>query len=134
MFYDIYKKLCEENGEKPYQLPLKLGAKSNSMVAQWKNGSVPRSQMLQKIADYFHVSVGYLIDGDTEQTTTFPPTADLGHHETAQPQNPERAEIDDATLKFALWGDADEITDADLEDVRRYAEFIKERKKHNGND
>ena len=32
-------------------------------------------------------------------------------------------------LMFALWGDnADGITDADLEDVRRYAAFVKERK------
>lgn len=31
-------------------------------------------------------------------------------------------------LKFALWGDTD-ISDEDLEDVRRYAAFIAERKK-----
>ena len=66
MFYAIYKKLCDENGEKPYQLPMKLGAKSNSMVAQWKKGSLPRPEMLQKIADHFHVSVGYLVDGETD--------------------------------------------------------------------
>lgn len=66
MFYDIYKKLCDENGEKPYQLPLKLGAKSNSMVAQWKKGSLPRPEMLQKIADHFKVTVGFLLDGETD--------------------------------------------------------------------
>lgn len=67
MFYDVYKKLCDENGEKPYQLPLKLGAKSNSMVAQWKKGSLPRSEMLQKIAEYFKVTVGFLMDGETDE-------------------------------------------------------------------
>lgn len=64
MFYDVYCKLCEEHGEKPFSLPLKLGMKSNSAVAQWKTGSVPRPSMLQKIADYFGVTVGFLLDGE----------------------------------------------------------------------
>lgn len=67
MFYDIYKKLCEDTGEKPYQLPLKLGSKSNSVVAQWKNGSLPRPEMIQKIADYFNVSVEYLMFGEIDK-------------------------------------------------------------------
>ena len=72
MFYDIYKKLCEDNGEKPYQLPLKLGAKSNSVVAQWKNGSLPRPEMIQKIADYFNVSVEYLMFGEVNKEKLVP--------------------------------------------------------------
>lgn len=67
MFYDIYERLCNERGEKPYQLPMKLGAKSNSVVAQWKKGSLPRPEMLQKIADFFGVSVSYLMFGDDVQ-------------------------------------------------------------------
>lgn len=67
MFFETYKKLCEEHGEKPYSLPVKLGAKSNSIVAQWKNGSLPRPEMLQRIADYFEVSVGHLIDGEEKK-------------------------------------------------------------------
>lgn len=70
MFYDVYERLCKEKGEKPYALPLKLGAKSNSMVAQWQKGSVPRIEMLQKIADYFDVSVGYLLDTEKETPAT----------------------------------------------------------------
>ena len=76
MFYDVYKKLCDENGEKPYQLPLKLGAKSNSMVAQWKKGSLPRSEMLQKIAEYFKVTVGFLMDGETDEKNPASVSAD----------------------------------------------------------
>lgn len=67
MFFDVYEKLCAEHNEKPYSLPLKLGAKSNSVVAQWKAGSLPRPEMLQKIADYFHVSVPYLMFGEEEK-------------------------------------------------------------------
>lgn len=70
MFYDVYKELCTIHGEKPYKLPLKLGAKSNSMVAQWAKGSLPRPEMLQKIAEYFDVPVSYLMFGKTDEKNT----------------------------------------------------------------
>ena len=49
--------------------------------------------------------------------------------ETPIPQD-ERLVTDD-DIKFALWGDSTEVDDADLEDVKRYAAFVKERKKGN---
>lgn len=64
MFYDVYMKLCEDRGEKPYQLVLNLGAKSNGVVAQWAKGSTPRNKMLQAVAEYFDVPVAYLLTGD----------------------------------------------------------------------
>lgn len=65
MFYDTYKRLCDEHNEKPFQLAVKLGMKSNSAVAQWQKGSLPRPAMMQKIAAYFGVPVSYLLsDGD----------------------------------------------------------------------
>lgn len=63
MFYDVYERLCVSKNESPWNLPVKLGLlKSNSAVAQWKNGSVPRHKTLQALADYFDVSVSYLMD------------------------------------------------------------------------
>ena len=72
MFYDIYVQLCKDHGEKPYALPLKLGAKSNSMVAQWKRGSLPRSDMLQRIADYFSVTTSYLMGQEENKKKNIP--------------------------------------------------------------
>ncbi len=63
MFYDRYNALCEQRGKKPYEVARELGC-SNSNVAQWKKGSVPRKPMLEKIAEYFGVSSSYLIYGD----------------------------------------------------------------------
>lgn len=40
----------------------------------------------------------------------------------------ERA-MSDEELKFALWGECQDIDEKDLEDVRRYAAFVRERKK-----
>lgn len=37
--------------------------------------------------------------------------------------------VSDEDIKFALWGDTSNITDDDLEDVKRYAAFIRERKR-----
>lgn len=62
MFYDKYIALCELHNEQPYKLVLELGAKSNSIVDQWKKGSVPRQKMLSAIASHFNVSVSYLLD------------------------------------------------------------------------
>ena len=66
MFYDRYIELCQQNNEKPYKLAVKLGAKSNSVVAQWKKGSAPRAELLHKIAEYFGVTVGYLLAGEPD--------------------------------------------------------------------
>ena len=37
--------------------------------------------------------------------------------------------ITDSELKFALWGDAENVDDEDLAAVRQYAEFLKEKKR-----
>lgn len=60
MFYDRYIALCVTSGEKPYSVAKNLGL-SNSNVAQWKKGSTPRKEVLQRIAEYFNVSVAYLM-------------------------------------------------------------------------
>lgn len=61
MFFDQYKSLCLSIGKKPNTVAKELGIASSS-ITQWKHGSTPRAQLLQKIADYFDVSVSYLIE------------------------------------------------------------------------
>lgn len=51
-----------------------------------------------------------------------------GHKEKAPTETGERS-VSDAELKFALWGDCEDVSDEDLADVRRYAAFVRERKK-----
>lgn len=67
MFYDNFKALCEQKGEKPTPVAQKLGC-SSSNVVMWKNGSTPRPAVLQKIAEYFDVDTQYLLFG-TEKSS-----------------------------------------------------------------
>ena len=48
--------------------------------------------------------------------------------EKAPTETGERS-VSDAELKFALWGNSEDMDDDDLADVRRYAAFVRERKK-----
>lgn len=66
MFFDVYSSLCELKQKTPNGVAKELGFPSSS-VTQWKHGSTPRPNALQKIADYFGVSVHYLL-GAKEKT------------------------------------------------------------------
>lgn len=73
-----------------------------STIASWATKK-PSSDKLEKIADYFGVSVDYL----------------LGREQTD--------DVTDEDLMYALFGG--EGTDAQLEEVKKYAAFIKQRDK-----
>lgn len=60
MFWETFICLCNEKCVKPNTVAKELGIPSGS-VTDWKNGRTPRSTTLQKIANYFGVSVGYLL-------------------------------------------------------------------------
>lgn len=66
MFYEVYEKLCAEHGETPFGLPPKLGIGKNSIVANWQKGAIPRAKTLQTLADYFGVSIAYLLGEEQE--------------------------------------------------------------------
>lgn len=68
MFFDVYAELCKSQGMTPNGVAKILGFASSS-VTQWKNGSTPRPAALQKIADYFGVSVSYFLNGQKENPT-----------------------------------------------------------------
>lgn len=49
-------------------------------------------------------------------------------NEKAPTQEGERP-ISDREIMFALWGDTTDVDESDLEDVKRYAAFVRERKR-----
>lgn len=61
--YDRYIKLLEEKGVKTSDVCRATGIVA-STFSNWKKGkSIPKQDKIKKIADYFNVSVDYLIDG-----------------------------------------------------------------------
>lgn len=108
-FYNNFIKLCNEAGKSPSKVALEIGTTKPS-VTRWKNGSKPSDATLQKIADYFDVTVDFLINNDINKNN---PAADS-----------------DEALAFALFGgDTQDITPEMLADVRDYAQFVRERRK-----
>ena len=64
MFYEQFERLCKERNTTPTQFTKEVLNLSSSKVTMWKNGSIPKYEILNKIADAFNVSVGFLFDGD----------------------------------------------------------------------
>ena len=79
----------------------------------WERGThQPDFTSLTKISEYFNVSVDYLL-GNTdirEKKDTY-------------------GEVSDNDIKFAFFGGEDEISDEAFEEVKAFAEFVKQREK-----
>jgi len=65
-FWQTYEKLCFDAHKKPTQVGRELSISSGT-ITQWKNGSMPGGEKLMQIADYFGVSIDYLV-GRTENS------------------------------------------------------------------
>ncbi len=84
---------------------------SNGYIAQLRKGVFPADR-LAMIAEYFGVTTDFLLTGNEKAPT---------------PEGERKISDDD--IMFALWGDSDDVDKDDLEDVKRYAAFVRERKK-----
>ena len=65
MFFDQLNALCKQNNTNPTQFVTNVLHLSSSKVTAWKKGSIPKYEILNQIAGYFNVSVGYLFDGES---------------------------------------------------------------------
>lgn len=67
-FYERFVFLCDKKGVKPSRAASECNI-NRSNVTNWKNnGYTPRGEVLQRIAAYFDVSVGYLLGEENEKT------------------------------------------------------------------
>lgn len=112
VFYDRFIQLCKERNIKPTPLIVELGL-SSSNAAQWKKGSTPRPQVLQKIADYFGVPISYFYE--TLETEKAPANSD------------ERKDVLDE-VDVAFYGDFKELSEDDKATVRDMVRIMRERR------
>ncbi len=113
MFYDKFIVLCEKKGVAPTRAALDIGLSKSAPIKWRTTRATPNGETLNRISEYFSVPVGELLGEDTKKAPT---------------QEGER-EISDDDIMFALWGDSDDVGKDDLDDVKRYAAFVRERKR-----
>lgn len=64
--YEVFEQLLQKYGVTPYKVAQKAGV-TQTALSNWKSGrSTPSAKTLQKIADYFGVTVDYLMTGKVE--------------------------------------------------------------------
>lgn len=104
--YEIFEQLLREKGVTPYRVAKDSGVTQTSL-SNWKSGkSVPSFSTLQKIADYFDVTVDYLMTGKEEKQ---------------QPSN-DFSELEGVYLSYAKEAQENGI---DPEDIKLAIETIK---------
>lgn len=100
------KELREAAGIQQKELAIALKV-SQPTVSDWESGrKLPSARSTMKLAEYFVVSVEYLLGGEVTKDSK---------------------SISDDDIKFALFGDVSNITDAQFEEVKRFAQYIKGR-------
>ena len=65
--YSVFEQLCKDKGVTPYQVCKSTGI-STASISNWKAGRYsPKTEKLQKIADFFGVSVEYMMTGNESE-------------------------------------------------------------------
>ena len=104
----IIKRLREQNNLTQNELA-KLLEVSPSIIGMYEQDRRrPSFEMLEAIADYFNVSLDYLRCKDKSQ----------------------RLPVTDNDIKFALFGGEEEITDEMYDEVKNFAEYVKQKYKN----
>ena len=110
MFYDLYCKLCDERGVTPTRAAVELGMSKGTPTTWKRMGTTPQAAQLTRLAEYFGVTVDYLLTGDETKKA---PASSGG--------------VTDDDIKAALFGGAGDVTDEMWDEVRRFAAYVRAR-------
>ena len=110
--YEIIDALLAAKGVSGAQMSADLGM-SRSFMTELRKGRAKgiKLETAQKIAEYFGVSVDYLIGEETEKA----------------PAESGKRSVTDEDIKFALFHGRDDITDEMYEEVMNFAAFVAQR-------
>ena len=70
MFYDKYCELCKRNGISPTKAAAEIGLGMGTPTAWKKRGTYPNPAQAKKVANYFNVSIDWLMDNEIEKQPT----------------------------------------------------------------
>ena len=112
------------NGMSVTELSARLGISKQSVSAYLKGNRQPKQLTVAAMAHILSVDPAWLMGYDVpkERITT--------EQSSKAPSDPadSRFSKEDSDLAFALWGDSSDIDDKDIEEVKRFAAFIREKK------
>lgn len=99
--YEIYCKLRDSKGVKDADVVRETGI-TKSTFSDWKNGrSNPKNDKLQKIADYFGVTIDYLMTGK-EKDSSDKLSVELNNVYFSLAKEAQENNIDPRDIKMAL--------------------------------
>ena len=110
MFYDQFYALCQDKGVIPAKVAESVGVNKSTMYMWKKQGTTPKYDTLQKLADYFGVSVDYLLG----KTSNADRDGSIRVH-----VSPEQREYGELMKKYA----DETITDAEMRRLSELAEI-----------
>lgn len=118
--YDIFEQLLQKKGLSTYKVAKETGI-AQSVFSSWKNGiSSPKSDKMQKIADYLNVSVDYLMNGEQKENAYYL------NDETAQIA---QEIFENKNLRVLF----DVARDTSPERLKAYTEFLQKLKEQDNN-
>lgn len=129
--YEIYCKLRDETGVRDADVSKSTGI-TKSTFSDWKSGrSTPKQDKLQKIADYFGVSLEYLMTGKAAEQKE-PQLKPKDERDISKTLNETLAQLDNQdNLMFdgeALDDETKELLKISLENALRTAKITAKRK------
>jgi len=101
VFYDNFVRLCNSVNKSPSAVVLEVGLQK-STVTRWKNGSIPTDATAMKLANYFNVSVDYLLGNEQKEKAP-----------SQNEKNPEDITFDDFT--YAMHNESGNLSEEDKE-------------------
>lgn len=119
VFGERLKSLRDKNKQSINELVLELNKKyetsiSKSMISRYENGqSDPKMEIVRILADYFDVSSDYLVGISDMQV------------------KPLKFKIHEDVETIAAHHDGEDWTEEELEEIRRFKEFVKSKRKNN---
>ncbi len=109
MFYDKFVFLCKEKGVAPTRAALDIGLSKSAPIKWRTTGATPNGETLNKIAEYFSVSVSVLLGEETKKAPT--------------PEGEREITMDDFT--YAFYKESKDLPDEKKKMLLDMARFMK---------
>lgn len=108
--YEIFEQLLQARNVTAYQVAKATGI-AQSTLSDWKKGrSIPKMDKMQKIADYFGISVDYLLGNEEKEKPAAQTGGELG--------------FDDFT--YALHNETKKLTEENKQKLLEMAKFFQQ--------